>query len=370
MFILCLIDSFKGTISSVELSNIITTELNKMNIKVDCFPISDGGEGFLDAVSYGILNKNYYVNTVGPLNRPIRTYYFYDGSTAYIELAKAAGINLLDDDELNPLYTSTYGVGLVIKNAINKGIKNIVVGIGGSCTNDGGSGILEALGVKFYDVDGNLLNFMNNEKLGRIDKVEMDEFKKNIEGFNFTVVSDVRNPLLGSNGATYIYSPQKGAKLDDLRILETNMNHYSCLIERQCNGDFRNIPGSGAAGGVGFALLSMFKAKMVNGIDYIFEKINFEEIYKDCISFVITGEGKIDKQSLYGKVVFEVAKRVKPVKVIALSAINELSEEELKENGIYKAYSIVGNITSKEKSMNRPKLYFKKLVSEINFYEL
>lgn len=371
MFILGLIDSFKGTLSSVELGNILIQELEKKNISIEYIPISDGGEGFLDAINYQNFIQKLYVHTVDPLNRPIKACYLYDSNekTAYIELAKTAGINLLKSEEYNPYITSTYGAGILINAAIKKGIKNIVVGIGGTCTNDGGSGILEALGVKFYDEDDNLLIFLNNEKLSKIKRIEIDSFIEKTKDVKITVVSDVKNRLLGEDGATYVYAPQKGAKHDDLWVLESNMVYYSILIENKLGGKFRDLPGSGAAGGVGFMFLSMFNSKLISGINYFLDLMGIEN-YKSFCDFIITGEGKIDRQSLSGKVVFEVVKRFHPVKVITVSAINELSEEELKENGVYKAFSIVDNLTSMEESMKNPKRYFRKLIREIDFNAL
>lgn len=207
-----------------------------------------------------------------------------------------------------------------------------------------------------------------NTCLKDIKNIDLTEFNKNIKDVNFLVVSDVTNPLLGQNGATYTYSPQKGAKICDLSILEDNLLNYANMVEKINKSKFRTKPGSGAAGGVGFALMAFFNAKVVSGINYILDKIDFDK-YKESFDYIITGEGKIDKQSLSGKVVFEVLKRSFPKKVILVSAINELECNELKGMGVYKAFSIVDEITTLEKSLKSPKYYFRKLIRENIKYE-
>ena len=224
MKILSIIDSFKGTFTSLEVSNIVKEELEKKGAEVTCIPISDGGEGFLEAYNY--INKLpvLEVDTVDPLARPIKAKYLFDKENdfAVIELAQSSGITLIRHDERNPFITSTYGLGLVIKDAINRGAKNILIGIGGSASNDGGSGMLEALGVKFYDKDNNLITSLCNEKLGLIHHIDRKDFQKLTSKIRFDVCSDVTNPLLGENGATYVFAKQKGAKECDLELLENN----------------------------------------------------------------------------------------------------------------------------------------------------
>ena len=368
MLILGVMDSFKGTLSSIRLGKILVDELRKNNIYADYIPMTDGGDGFLDVIGYGKGLEKRYVYTVDPLNRKIREYYLYDKyiNTAYIEFARTGGLSLLKEEEYNPFITTSYGVGLMIKDAINKNVKNIVIGIGGSSTNDGGSGILAALGVQFYNEFEKSINYLCNDSLFLIKRIDDIDFLKKIKGINFKVVSDVQNVLLGLHGATYTYAPQKGAKFDDLAVLEDNMVNYSNLIENLTGGKFSLHPGSGAAGGVGFMFLSMFNAKLVKGIDYILDYVNFDK-YKDSYDYIITGEGKIDKQSLDGKVVMEIIKRSKPKKVIVLSAINELGDDVLKELGAYKSYSIVGKIASLNESKRHYVKYFRQLVSGIEF---
>ncbi|MCK9470988.1 MAG: glycerate kinase [Bacilli bacterium] len=368
MKVLGLIDSFKGSLSSIQIGKILEKELKAKNIELDYFPVSDGGEGFLDALINIKSLEKIYAYSVDPLNRKIRPYFLYDKSTdtAYIELAKTAGLNLLKKNEYNPFKTTTFGCGLLIKNAIAKNIKNIVIGIGGSCTNDGGSGILAALGVKFYDQDDKQIDYLCNDSLKYIRRIDANEFFENVKGVNIKIVSDVQNELLGENGASFVYAPQKGAKFDDLPLLDANMANYSNLVEKLIGARFSNLPASGAAGGVGFAFLSMFSAALIKGIDYILNLIEFDKI-KNNYDFILTGEGKIDKQSLAGKVVFEIVKRSYPVKTIVVCAINELEMSILKNLGVYNVYSIVDSIATEEKSLSNPRMYFRKLVKNIEF---
>ena len=355
---LIMIDSFKGSLSSKELGLITKNELKKKNIDSDYFPISDGGEGFLELVQSFKKIKKINIASFDALFRPINTYYLYDvkNLVSYIELANVSGITLLTKDELNPFITSTYGLGVLIKDAILKGSKKIVIGIGGSATNDGGAGMLEAMGVKFLK-NGNLIQKLNNEKLKLIEDIDLSEFNKLIDGIEVLVMSDVSNPLLGKTGATHVYSPQKGARINDLSILEKNMEHFSIVSKNALERDYSNYPGSGAAGGAGFALLSYLKASLTPGIDFILDEITKLDL--STYDTVITGEGKIDSQSLYGKVISGVIKKFNDKRIILVCALNELT------NFDYEIYSICPNIAIKEESKKNPKKYYKILIRSI-----
>lgn len=347
MKILTLIDSFKGTITSKRLGELTKKVLETKGHCVRPIAISDGGDGFLDAISENIQLKEIKCKVHDPLMRVIETYYLVTEDVAYIELAKASGISLLKESELNPFLATTYGFGEMIKDAISKGYKKIVIGIGGSATDDGGSGMLEALGVKFNNGD---LNNMNNQNLGLISSIDTTKLEETIKDINFVVLSDVTNPLLGLNGATYVFSPQKGAKEKDLEDLENNMKHYSSFYP-----EYLNYPGSGAAGGVGFALKTFLHAEVVSGIDYILDLIDYDKIYKDY-DLIITGEGKIDYQSLQGKVISSIISKTKERELLFVCAINELN------NNDYKVLSIVNDSVTKEMSMANPEYYYELLL--------
>lgn len=363
MKVLSIIDSFKGTISSNRLNELVSLELSKKGHSVDCITIADGGDGFLDAISDILKNlrvKKVIVNN--PLFNLIESQYLIDdlNNTAYIELAKASGINLLKKEELNPFIASTYGLGELINDAINSGIKRIIIGIGGSATNDGGSGMLEALGVKFYDEFGNIIHHITNSKFKKIKRIDDSLFLERISNIEFITLSDVVNPLLGENGATYIFSPQKGAKIKDLEELESNMEYFSDFKKEK-----RNNPGSGAAGGVGYALNGYFNSKFYPGMDYLLDLIQFDELVKKY-DVIITGEGKVDIQSLLGKVVFKISSRSINKRVIVVCALNELKDINLSDYNISEVYSVVSEKLqiSKEDSMNNPEKCFIKLLNE------
>lgn len=364
--VLSIIDSFKGTLTSYELGHIMTNVLCKKGIDANFIPISDGGDGFLDTIEKVINTTKEKIIIFDPLNRNINSYYLFNkkNNTAYIELAKSSGINLLKLNELNPYQTSTFGLGQTIDKAIKKGVKTIIVGIGGSATNDGGSGMLEALGCVFYDNYGNILHNLSGESIKKISKIDPVPFYEKISNINFIVLSDVKNGLLGINGATYVYSKQKGAKDEDLIILENNMKSYSKVVEELFQERFHDFDGSGAAGGVGFAFHSFFKAKFYPGIEYLLNLVDFDNLIKDY-DYIITGEGKIDKQSFDGKVIFGITKRANNKKIILVCAINELSNDDFLNHNNIKVYSIVDNIASLEVSMNNPIKNFQLLCESI-----
>lgn len=359
MKVLSVIDSFKGTITSKRLGQITKEELEKKGIECKYLSISDGGEGFLDAISNNLKLDEIIVTVNNPLFKKIEARYLSDNlNTAYVELAESSGISLLTKDELNPYIASTYGLGEVILDAIKKGHKKIVVGIGGSATNDGGSGMLEALGCKFYNND-KIISRISNNKFKQITRIDDSVLNENIAGIEFVVISDVSNPLLGEKGATYVFSRQKGAKNEDLEILESNMKHYGLFKK-----DYLEYPGAGAAGGVGFALQAYFKAKFYPGIDYILESIDFDNLIKEY-DYIITGEGKVDDQSFLGKVVFRIAEKAKNKKVIIVCALSEVSSSI--PNNIIGIYNIVKNNITSEMSMKEPEKYYRLLINEIKF---
>lgn len=358
---LIMIDSFKGTITSKRLGEITKDVLTKKNIECEALPIADGGDGFLDAIECFLKLKRIDVKCLDPFYREIDCYYLSDeeNKTAYIELAKSSGINLVKKEELNPYIASTFGLGQVIDFAIKAGNKKIVLGVGGSATNDGGLGILEALGVKFFDENNIILHHLSNQDMKKIKKIDNSEFKNKIKKIEFLVLNDVNNPLLGKNGATYVFSKQKGAKDEDLEILESNMKYYSLKVSNLIGIDKSDYPGCGAVGGCGFALRTFFGAKFIPGIKYLLDLL---ECVKDINSYdlIITGEGKIDNQTFNGKVIAGINERFNNVKKIIVCAINEL-DNSFNET----VYSVVPKIANAEESMNNAEECFKKLIESI-----
>lgn len=367
MRVLSIIDSFKGTVTSIELGKIISNVLNNKGVKADYLPISDGGDGFLDAIEKIVLSKRILIKVKNPLGKEIQSYFLLDkNKTAYIEMAMSSGISLLNKEELDPYITSTFGLGETIDHAIKMGVKEIVVGLGGSATNDGGSGMLEALGCRFFDKNHEIITDINGSKIDQIEYIDSTNFFKKIKNINFLILSDVTNPLLYENGATYVFAKQKGASSEDIEILEEKMKSYSLSIERHVGKSLHLSEGSGAAGGVGFAFYSMFDAKLVSGINYILDMMDFNNMLNKY-DYIITGEGKIDNQSLNGKVIFEISKRAKDKKIILVCAINEVDEITLRSRNIKSIYSIVGNNVTIEESIKNSRFYFEQLCERIIF---
>ena len=356
--ILVICDSFKGTLSSKEVGEIIVNNVNKNKYIAEYLPISDGGEGFLDTLLKWNKNlKEQYVLSCDAFRRVNSSKYLFDkvNNTLYFELAECVGIKDLNKDDLNPFIASTYGLGIAIKEGILKHHSSkIVIGIGGSASNDGGTGMLEAMGVKFCDKDGNLIFGMCNKKLSSIYTLGTESFKKLINGIEFEVLTDVSNPLLGELGATYVFSPQKGATKNDLVALEENMSIYSQIVKKYFDDDFSEIEGAGAAGGVGFAFIAFMNAKLSLGIDVLLKGYHFDELVEKY-DLVITGEGKLDEQSLNGKVISGIMSySPKELEfVVGSCSLNDLP---------YKVHAIVPNSATLEEALSKPRESLSKLI--------
>ena len=294
-------NSFKGTFSSVEATNIIEEGLVSINsnFKIIKLPIADGGDGSLDVFKFYNDHDTIYEEVKNPLGKIIKSEYILidDGNTAVIEFASASGLKLIEENEKDINKSSSYGTGQLILSAINKGVKKIILSLGGSATIDGGSGILNALGIKFLDIKRAYIN--DNHIIG-LNSIDLSDFilkKKNIE---FILLSDVKNPLLGKNGSVNIFGYQKGLKNDDKSFYESCLNNFSKITDKIYNIDPNNIIGGGAAGGAGAFLKIFLNAKIYLGADFIFNHINYLRYVKKN-SVIITGEGFLDGQSLYGK---------------------------------------------------------------------
>lgn len=360
--VLVMVDSFKGSMTSLKAGRVIQEELVKKGYCVNVMPISDGGEGFLEVFKQ-IYNLEYmFVNVNDAFFNEHSSRYLYDkeNNTAYVELAECCGIGNIKKEDLNPFIASSYGLGEQIKKIIEKhNPKKIVVGIGGSASNDGGSGMLEALGAIFYDQEGKTLEHMNNELLASIAKIHVGSVRSLFQDIEVEIYSDVTNPLLGESGATYIFAPQKGAKEEDLAKLEANMVHYKEIVEEQVFG-MNNLTeaGEGAAGGVGFAFNRIVRAKMGTGSIKILDLIDFKSICNEY-DIIITGEGKFDSQSLEGKVITGIT-NYNPKRLIIVCGKSEINDN------IFEIYSVVPNIATIEESLNNPEESLAKLIKSIN----
>lgn len=360
--IMVMVDSFKGSINSLQAGNIIKEELINKGHNVDVLPISDGGEGFLEVFRLS-LNLDYLYTIVNDAFFNIHeSKYLFDEktNTAYVELAANCGINDVNTYDLNPFTASSYGLGEQIKYIIEKHHpKKMIVGIGGSCSIDAGSGMLEALGAKFFDANGFLIEKMNNEKLINVSKIHVGAVRSLVSETDIIIYNDVLNPLLGENGAVYVFGPQKGAKVSDLEKLENNIKHFVDIVEEQVFGIKElSLVGEGAAGGVGFAFNRIVRATMEQGSQKILEVVDFKTICNKY-DIIITGEGKFDNQSLNGKIISEIIK-YNPKRLIIVCGINEINDPS------YEIYSIVPSICSVEESMAEVKKYLASLINTIS----
>lgn len=362
MKILLAPDSFKGSMSSIEVIDCIE-EVAKVHfdpIEIIKVPIADGGEGTIEAL-VTVKNGEYkQVEVKGPLGETVKAKYGViterDGiSTAVIEMAQASGLPLIEPAKRNPLLTTTYGTGEIIKAALDEGIRDFIIGIGGSATNDGGIGAAQALGIQFLNSEGIDVGLGGKELL-KIRDINMDSIDHRIKESKITVICDVINPLTGVYGATSIFGPQKGATEEMLHILEEGMKNYAKVILETLGIDMNKVPGSGAAGGLGAALTGFFKGELKPGIDTILEFIEFDKLLQG-VDFVITGEGKIDGQSVYGKVPVGIAKLCKKhrVKVVAITGAMGDGAQDLYRYGIESIMTTINKDMDLHEAMLRAK---------------
>lgn len=350
-----LIDSFKGSLSSVSAGNSVKRGILKVypNAEVIVMPLADGGEGTVDALVEGLNGVYRSVTVLDPLLRHITAKYgIVNHDTAVIEMSSASGITLINDVERNPLNTTTFGVGQMIKDAVNYGCRKFIIGIGGSATNDGGLGMLTALGYKFYDKDG--LNVgVDGKSLEKISSIDTTDAMPELKDCEFMVACDVENPLCGENGCSAIYGPQKGATPEIVKMMDGWLDNFADLTQKTLNVDYKNFAGAGAAGGLGFALKSYLGANLQSGITLILNSINAEEQIKNA-DYVVTGEGRLDGQSAMGKAPVGVAKLAKKhgKKVIAFSGCIGDGAEKVNQSGIDAYFPILQKVVSLETAMN------------------
>ena len=315
-------DSFKGTFSSLEVIEHLeeVARWHFSPLEVVKVPIADGGEGTVDALVTAAKGEYRTAEVTGPLpGMRVKAKYgiIYD-KTAVIEMAQASGLPLIQTERRDPLNATTYGTGELIRKALDEGIRDFIIGIGGSATNDGGIGAAQALGVKFLDGSGKEVG-LGGKQLRFINKIILDDMDPRIKESTITVICDVSNPLTGPLGATAVYGPQKGVTEETFDILESGMKNYERLIKETTGMDMSRVPGSGAAGGLGAALVAFLGAALKPGIDTILDYVRFEELIEGA-DLVVTGEGRIDGQSMYGKVPVGIARRCerKGVPVVAI----------------------------------------------------
>ncbi|CAD7287917.1 glycerate kinase [Campylobacter suis] len=353
MRILVAIDSFKGSLSSLEAGNAVKSGIKPLCDEVIVKPVADGGEGTVEALADALGGKYIDVITQNPLGVKILARYAMAGELAIMEMASASGLTLLEKNERNPLKTSTYGFGLMIKDAINKGARKFIIGIGGSATNDAGTGMLSALGFVFYDKSGNLLEG-NGANLSKIAKISTLNTIKELKECEFLVACDVDNPLFGKNGAAYVYGPQKGADESMVKELDSGLVSFASVVDKEIVAQTWKLRGSGAAGGLGYGFVSFLNAKLKPGVQIITEEILLEDEIKRA-DLVITGEGRMDFQSSMGKTPTGVAKLAKKYDkpVIALAGSVSKCANECNKNGIDAFFSIQNEPISLDEAMKK-----------------
>lgn len=355
-------DSLKGTLSSDDTGRLLAKAAKEVFPACICegIPVADGGEGTVDAVIRAVQGQQIRVKAQDPLMQTRETYYGkLDENRAIIEMALASGYALVPAEKRNPLYTSSYGTGELIRDALDRGFRDITIAIGGSATNDGGMGCMRALGVRFLDRAGREL-MGNGSDLGRLAAIDDSGLDPRIADAVFTVMCDVTNPLCGENGATYTFGPQKGATPEILERLERGMENYRDILIRTYDMNPDTIPGSGAAGGLGAALLVFLRAQLKSGIETVLDLIKFDRRLKG-VSLVVTGEGCTDWQSCYGKVVQGVGDRCRKHNVPAVALVGGMGEgaEQIYEHGIRSIVTTVNGIMPpKEAFKNAEILYY------------
>ncbi|AST57270.1 glycerate kinase [Thermoanaerobacterium thermosaccharolyticum] len=359
MKILVAPDSFKGSLSSKEVLKAISEGIRRaIDAEIEGVPIADGGEGTVDALITSLGGKIIDVDVVGPLGNVVKGYFgVLNDGTAVIEMAASSGLSLVPDNMRNPLITTTYGVGQLIKEALDKGCRKFIIGLGGSATNDGGAGMIQALGVKLLDEDGKDIPY-GGGNLHKLKKVDTSSIDKRVYESSFIVASDVTNPLCGEYGASAVYGPQKGATPEMVEILDRNLKHYSSVIKETLGKDFSDVPGAGAAGGLGFSLMAFLNAKIRSGIDIVMEASNIDEKIKSC-DIIITGEGNTDFQTAYGKAPAGIARIAKKYRkpVVVLSGGLGKNYKNLYDVGVTSMFSIVDKpMTLQEAMINAKKL--------------
>lgn len=356
MKVVIAIDSFKGSLSSLEAGNAIKKGiLNVTDAQIIVKPLADGGEGTTAAIIDGLGGEEIELEVMGPLGKTVKAKYGYlqHNNTAIIEMAEAAGIILLNEDNKNPSISTTYGVGELIKDAIKRGCRNFIIGIGGSATNDGGVGMLSALGFEFLDKAGNPVGY-GGISLKDIETIRVENQIPELKECFFQIACDVTNPLCGPDGCTYIYGPQKGVTEKLKPVLDDAMRHYSMITTKFTGNDFSRESGAGAAGGLGFAFLSYLNSRLESGINVVLEATNLEESLENA-DYVITGEGRLDNQTAMGKAPVGVAKLAKKhgACVIAFAGSIAKGASECNHAGIDAYFPILTQVITLEEAMNK-----------------
>ena len=356
MKVVIAIDSLKGSLSSMEAGMAIKDGVlaAKPDAEVIVKPLADGGEGTTDALIEGMNGERIDLTVTGPMHTPVGAYYGYlkDTNTAVMEMASAAGITLVPDEEKNPLLATSYGVGEMINDAIQRGCRNFIIGIGGSVTNDGGIGMLKALGVRFLDENGEDAG-EGGQALAKVARIDVSGLNPLLKECHIQVACDVNNPLCGENGSTYVYGPQKGVTEDMKKTLDEAMADFARVTSETLENDYMNTPGAGAAGGLGYAFLAYTGAALTPGIELILDAVGLEEELSGA-DVVVTGEGRLDFQTAMGKAPVGVARLAKKynAKVIAFAGSVTKEATACNKEGIDAFFPILRGVCTLAEAMD------------------
>jgi len=338
-------DSFKGSLTAMEAAENIERGILKADseIEVDLLPMADGGEGTVQSLVDATEGKIIEKEVTGPLGNKVEAFYglLGDGKTAVIEMAAASGLPLVPEGKKNPLKTTTYGTGELIASALEHGVKKIIIGIGGSATNDAGVGMAQALGAEILDAQGKEIGF-GGGNLDQIAEINLENLDSRLDDIEILVACDVDNPLFGENGAAYVYAPQKGADKEMVEKLDQNLRYFNQIAIKELNKDPNQISGAGAAGGLGAGLVVFLDAELKAGVNIILDIIDFESKLKG-VDLVLTGEGMLDGQSIYGKTPVGVSRTAakKGIPVVAVAGTLGDGVEKVLEHGIKSYFSII-----------------------------
>ncbi|WP_414164977.1 glycerate 2-kinase [Superficieibacter sp. BNK-5] len=345
-------DSYKESLSASEVAQAIEKGFREIfpDAQYVSVPVADGGEGTVEAMIAATQGTEYTAQVTGPLGEPVDACWGIsgDGKTAFIEMAAASGLALVPPSQRNPLVTTSRGTGELILQALEHGARNIIIGIGGSATNDGGAGMVQALGAKLCDANGTDIGNGGGSLIG-LNSIDITQLDPRLRECTIRVACDVTNPLTGEKGASRVFGPQKGATEELIVELDRNLDHYADVIKKSLRIDVKQVPGAGAAGGMGAALMAFLGAELRSGIEIVTQALNLEEHIHDC-TWVVTGEGRIDSQSINGKVpvgVAQVAKKYhKPVIGIAGSLTKDVGI--VHQYGIDAVFSVLTSISTLE----------------------
>ena len=362
-------DSFKGSLTASQAADSMAMGIKTVlpqgqTIKL---PLSDGGEGLVDSLVKATDGKMQTEQVTGPLGEPVEACWgvLGDGKTGVIEMAAASGLTLIPPEKRNPMLTTTYGTGELIRTALHHGCSKLIIGIGGSATNDGGMGMAQALGVMFLDEKGENLGPGGGQliHLNRIDSSGLDPMLQKV---SILAACDVNNPLTGTQGASAVYGPQKGADGEMVHKLDTGLKHFAGIIKRDLGIEVEHVPGAGAAGGLGAGIMAFLGGKLTPGIDLVMDMVGLEKELANC-DLVFTGEGRLDAQSAFGKVPVGVARRAQKygIPVITLAGSIAADAENLHQEGITAYFSIIDAPISLTEAMQKAEMNIQRTIMEV-----